>query len=110
MFHTKFGLDRFCRFDVLDWTQTDKQTDRQAKYIYIEDFLNDNIHAWTGYEMALFKPLVNQQLGNLLWILIVFLGGGVAFFRSLRNKRKMIIKIHSLFLQEKEKAEEEGSC
>ena len=58
--------------------RTNRRTDKQN--IYIEDFLNDNIHAWTGYEMALFKPLVNQQLGNLLWILIVFLGGGGCVF------------------------------
>ena len=37
MSHKKFGPDRFSRFDVY-WTQTDKQTnrqtDRQAKFIY----------------------------------------------------------------------------
>ena len=31
---TNLPWSRFCRFDVY-WTQTDKQTDRQAKYIYI---------------------------------------------------------------------------
>ena len=30
--HTKFGPDRFCRFDVY-WIQTNKQTDKQAKFI-----------------------------------------------------------------------------
>ena len=37
MSHNKFGPDRFSRFDVY-WIQTnkqsDKQTDRQAKFIY----------------------------------------------------------------------------
>ena len=33
MSHKKFGPDRFSRFDVY-WIQTDKQTDRQAKFIY----------------------------------------------------------------------------
>ena len=37
MSHKKFGLDRFSRFDVY-WIQTDKQTnrqtDRQAKFIF----------------------------------------------------------------------------
>ena len=33
MSHTKFGPDRFSRFDVY-WIQTKKQTDRQAKFIY----------------------------------------------------------------------------
>ena len=34
MTYTKFGPDRFSRFDV-SWIQTDKQTtDRQAKFIY----------------------------------------------------------------------------
>jgi len=31
--HIKFGPDRFSCFDVY-WIQTDKQTDRQAKYIF----------------------------------------------------------------------------
>ena len=33
MSHKKFGPDRFSRFDVY-WIQTDKQTNRQAKFIY----------------------------------------------------------------------------
>ena len=33
MSHKKFGPDRFSRFDVY-WIQTDRQTDRQAKFIY----------------------------------------------------------------------------
>ena len=33
MSHKKIGPDRFSRFDVY-WTQTDKQTDRQDKFIY----------------------------------------------------------------------------
>ena len=33
MTHKKFGPDRFSRFDVY-WFQTNKQTDRQAKFIY----------------------------------------------------------------------------
>ena len=33
MSHKKFGSDRFSRFDVY-WIQTDRQTDRQAKFIY----------------------------------------------------------------------------
>ena len=33
MSHKKFGPDRFSRFDVY-WIQTNKQTDRQAKFIY----------------------------------------------------------------------------
>ena len=32
--HTKFGPDRFSRFDV-SWTQTDRQTDKQSIYIDI---------------------------------------------------------------------------
>ena len=32
--HTKFGPDRFSRFDVY-LIQTDRQTDRQAKYTYL---------------------------------------------------------------------------
>ena len=31
--HTKCGPDRFSRFDVY-WIQTDRQSDRQAKFIY----------------------------------------------------------------------------
>ena len=30
--HTKFGPDRFSRFDVY-WIQTDRQTDKQSTYI-----------------------------------------------------------------------------
>ena len=45
MSHKKFGADRFSRFDVY-WIQTnkqidrltDRQTDRQAKYIYCDYF------------------------------------------------------------------------
>ena len=37
MSHKKFGPDRFSRFDVY-WIQTNKQTDRKAKYIYIDGF------------------------------------------------------------------------
>jgi len=33
MSHKKFWPDRFSRFDVY-WIQTNKQTDRQAKFIY----------------------------------------------------------------------------
>ena len=33
MSHKKFGPDRFSRFDVY-WIQTDRQTNRQAKFIY----------------------------------------------------------------------------
>ena len=33
MYHKKFGPDRFSRFDVY-WIQTNRQTDRQAKFIY----------------------------------------------------------------------------
>ena len=33
MSHKKFRPDRFSRFDVY-WIQTNKQTDRQAKFIY----------------------------------------------------------------------------
>ena len=33
MSHKKFGPDRFSRFDVY-WIQTNKQTNRQAKFIY----------------------------------------------------------------------------
>jgi len=33
MSHKQFGPDRFSRFDVY-WIQTNKQTDRQAKFIY----------------------------------------------------------------------------
>ncbi len=33
MSHTQFGPDRFSRFDVY-WIQTNKRTDRQAKFIY----------------------------------------------------------------------------
>ena len=33
MSHKKFGPDRFSRFDVY-WIQTNRQTDRQAKFIY----------------------------------------------------------------------------
>ena len=36
--HTKFGSDRFCRFDVY-WIQTNKPTPRKAKiYKYIYHF------------------------------------------------------------------------
>ena len=35
--HTKFGPDRFSRFDVY-WIQKDRQTEGQAKYIYIDSF------------------------------------------------------------------------
>ena len=31
--HKKFGPDRFSRFDVY-WIKTDRQTNRQAKFIY----------------------------------------------------------------------------
>jgi len=33
MSQKKFGPDRFSRFDVY-WTQTNRQTNRQAKFIY----------------------------------------------------------------------------
>ena len=33
MSHKKIGPDQFSRFDVY-WIQTDRQTDRQAKFIY----------------------------------------------------------------------------
>jgi len=33
MSHKKFGPDRFSRFDVY-WIQTNRQTDKQAKFIY----------------------------------------------------------------------------
>ena len=33
MIYTKFGPNRFSRFDV--YKRTDKQTDRQAKFMYI---------------------------------------------------------------------------
>ena len=33
MSHTKFAPDRFSRFDVY-WIQTNKQADRQAKFLY----------------------------------------------------------------------------
>ena len=33
MSHKKFGPDRFSRFDVY-WIQTNKQTNRKAKFIY----------------------------------------------------------------------------
>ena len=50
MSHTKFGPDRFSRFDVY-WIQidrqTNKQTDKQAKFIY-------------GYRMK-FNPKVQQK-------------------------------------------------
>ena len=34
MSHKKFGPDRFSRFKFIGYKQTDKQTDRQAKFIY----------------------------------------------------------------------------
>ena len=39
MSHKKFGPDRFSRFDVY-WIQTDRQTDRQAKFIYRYKYIN----------------------------------------------------------------------
>ena len=33
-FHTKFGPDRFSRFDVY-WIQTDRQTNKQTSQVYI---------------------------------------------------------------------------
>ena len=39
--HSKFGPDRFSRFDVYfiqEYRQTDKQTDTQAKNIYIDEY------------------------------------------------------------------------
>ena len=51
--HTKFGPDRFCRFDVY-WIQTDRQTSQ----IYIP-YVHLNIF-WKGYN--------NRSLGlNLMW-------------------------------------------
>ena len=41
MSHKKFGPDRFSRFDVY-WIQTNRQTDRQAKFIYRFHLCNYN--------------------------------------------------------------------
>ena len=52
--HTKFGPDRFSRFDVY-WTQTDGHPNRQVKYIYIKicliclenaEFAGTYLYAW----------------------------------------------------------------
>ena len=44
MSHKKFGPDRFSRFDVY-WIQTDRQTDRQAKFIYrLQSVRNETIY------------------------------------------------------------------
>ena len=47
MSHKKFGPDRFSRFDVY-WIQTDRQTDRQAKFI-------DRFHL---FKFELFQALI----------------------------------------------------
>ena len=66
MSHKKFGPDRFSRFDVY-WiqtdTQTNKQTDRQAKFIY-------RLHM--SIFQGLFKYINLSPVAQLLTISDVF--------------------------------------
>jgi len=64
MSHKKFGPDRFSRFDVY-WIQTNKQTDRQAKFI----------DRWTGLAEAVF---ILKLAGEFFLRILVF--HGLSFF------------------------------
>ena len=46
--HKKCGPDRFSRFDVY-WIQTNKQTPRQAKFIYRYRFPAETFPVWINY-------------------------------------------------------------
>ena len=51
--HTKFGPDRFSRFDFY-WIQkqTNKHTDKQSLYVYHGDVLDGLNHAWIYEEWS----------------------------------------------------------
>ena len=54
MSHKKIGPDRFSRFDVY-WIQTDKQTNRQAKFIYrLFSFIIQNLSYYRKYTEYIF--------------------------------------------------------
>ena len=57
MSHKTFGPDRFSRFDVY-WIQTNKQTDRQAKFIYRYIYI--------------FGPAVWQAKGNIYTNVLIY--------------------------------------
>ena len=60
MSHKKFGPDRFSRFHVY-WIQTNKQTDRQVKFIYrCNSIKNDNFGI---YEVEKFIRFIFLDLG-----------------------------------------------
>ena len=91
--HTKFGPDRLSRFDVY-WIQTNKQTDRQAKFIYrfvkpqskINKFHNEKhgqlLHSW--YEK------VSKGLNSFIISLTRVRGGGCMFCKFTWNFNKSI--------------------
>ena len=62
MSHKKFGPDRFSRFDVY-WIQTDRKTDRQAKFMYRLRLLS--------FHFQIFFQLCGLTKGCLLWLFIL---------------------------------------
>ena len=79
--YKKLGPDRFSRFDVY-WIQTNKQTDRQAKFIYSKITLLDILH-------------LNSSLHYSTVILIQIANGGIysnvenPVFLEKETKRKL---------------------
>ena len=62
----KILLDRFCRFDVY-WIQTNKQTDRQAKYIYRKGLKKNDQQYKLMFDFDLTKKYLNPGIAT--WIL-----------------------------------------
>ena len=55
MSHKKFGPDRFSRFDVY-WIKTNRQTDRQAKFIYRLHFAQKRAKCMRKTFSIFYKP------------------------------------------------------
>ena len=66
MSHKKFGPDRFSRFDVY-WIQTNRQTDRQAKFIYrcILCTINGNAAVVCGNSMERLNARQNKKIKSV---------------------------------------------
>ena len=75
MSHKKFGPDRFSRFDVF-WIQTDrqtnKQTDRQAKFIYRLDTISQCHLAKLIFTIRLDKFMVLDTISQCHLAKLIF--------------------------------------